>query len=185
MVPTLSPLAAQQVVLIMTTCSPPVTTKWKSRFVMMPTLSPLVASKDVVITTCGANSNDKVGIITTLDFQCILTKMSPKMTATPRTNLTIWRRHGVEEHSALLNPLCGKSTQSPTAPFAINVGFWYFYDLSLNRLFNKHPSYRWMNTHVKVIVILLYIAFSADTRKPCVGQENLPNRQPQTSLWSI
>ena len=38
---------------------------WKVRVVMMPTLS----SQVVVMTTCGANSDDKVGIMTILNFQ--------------------------------------------------------------------------------------------------------------------
>ena len=43
----------------------------KPRVTMMPTLSSLVAP-EVVITTSGATSDDKVGIITTLAFSIIL-----------------------------------------------------------------------------------------------------------------
>ena len=42
---------------------------WKARVVMMPTLSSLVAPEVVVMTTSGATSDDKVGIMTTPGFQ--------------------------------------------------------------------------------------------------------------------
>ena len=49
---------------------------WKMRVVMMSTLSILVAPRVVVMTTCGATSDDEVGIMTNLCFQwlwyCIL-----------------------------------------------------------------------------------------------------------------
>ena len=44
---------------------------WKSRDIMMPTLSLLVAPEDVVMTTSGATSDDKVGIMTTLGLKRI------------------------------------------------------------------------------------------------------------------
>ena len=41
---------------------------WKLRVVMIPTLFSLVAPQVVIMTTCGATSGNKVGIVTTLDY---------------------------------------------------------------------------------------------------------------------
>ena len=40
--------------------------------VMVPTLSSLLASVVVITTIAGVVTDDKVGIITTLDFQCVV-----------------------------------------------------------------------------------------------------------------
>ena len=45
---------------------------WKQRVVMMPTLSSLVAPEVVKITTFGATSDGKDGIMTTLSFSVFI-----------------------------------------------------------------------------------------------------------------
>ena len=42
--------------------------RWKARVITMPTSSSLVASEVVITTTYDNNSDDKVGIMTTLGF---------------------------------------------------------------------------------------------------------------------
>ena len=48
----------------------------ENQVIRMPALSSLVAPQVVIMTTCGATSDYKVDIITTLNFQCLLTPHS-------------------------------------------------------------------------------------------------------------
>ena len=43
---------------------------WRQRVIMMSTLSSRVASRVVIMTTCGAASDEKVGIVTIPCYQC-------------------------------------------------------------------------------------------------------------------
>ena len=63
-------------VVMMPTLSYACVIHWKVRVIMMPTLSSLVAPQVVIMTTCGATSDDKVGIMTTHGFSvCINTRL--------------------------------------------------------------------------------------------------------------
>ena len=61
--------------------------------------------------------------------------------------LTHWR-DGMGTLSALLATLWGESTDHCGFPWqrASNAGLWYFFDVSPNKLLNKHSSGRWSET---------------------------------------
>ena len=94
----------------------------ENRVVTMPTLSSLVAPQ-VVVTTCGATSDDKVGIMITLD--CYFKTSSENATVCVMTvhNLwiyrqlrTTWWRHQMTTFFALLALCAGNSPVTSEVP---------------------------------------------------------------------
>ena len=172
---------------------------------MMPTLSLPVTPQVVIISTCGAMSHNKVGIITCV-FKCLMLSDYPIM---------ILCCHDTEKLSSLILAFCEENPPvtggfpsqrannadpdskvpgahlgpvSPCWPHepCYQGRFGVFFNVSLNKLFSKQQSW-WgfeMLWHSSNVSVLIYLSSSAAQAEPLASPQHSVVSIDQIYLWS-